>query len=51
MKVISSYIAKFDLTTKSFSKVLEVEGESVETIKFNKENGEFYFVTSKGVSG
>ncbi|MCM3710141.1 S9 family peptidase [Sporosarcina luteola] len=44
-----TYIAKFDLTTKSFSKVLEVEGESVQTIKFNKENGEFYFITSKGV--
>ena len=45
-----SYIAKFDLTTKSFSKVLEVEGESVQTIKFNKDKGEFYFITSKGVS-
>ncbi|WP_339249339.1 S9 family peptidase [Sporosarcina sp. FSL W8-0480] len=45
-----SYIAKFDLTTKEFSKVHEVEGESVQTIKFNKDNGEFYFVTSKGVT-
>lgn len=45
----SSYIAKFDLTTKTFSKVLEVEGESVQTIKFNKDKGEFYFITSKGV--
>ncbi|WP_262177732.1 alpha/beta hydrolase family protein [Saccharococcus sp. Marseille-Q5394] len=44
-----TYIAKFDLMTKSFSKVLEVEGESVQTIKFNKDNGEFYFITSKGV--
>lgn len=44
-----TYIAKFDLSTKSFSKVLEVEGESVQTIKFNKDNGEFYFITSKGV--
>ncbi|MFC5602245.1 alpha/beta fold hydrolase [Sporosarcina koreensis] len=45
-----TYIAKFDLSTKSFSKVLEVEGESVQTIKFNKDNGEFYFITSKGVA-
>lgn len=45
-----SYVAKFDITTKEFSKVLEVEGESVQTIKFNKAKGEFYFVTSKGVT-
>ena len=45
-----SYIAKFDLTTKSFSKVVEVEGESVQTIKWNKETGDIYFLTIKGVA-
>ena len=44
-----SYIAKFDLTTKSFSKVMEVEGESVQTIKWNKETGVIHFLTIKGV--
>lgn len=46
----NSYIAKFDLTTKSFSKVLEVEGESVRTIKWNKETGDIHFLTIKGVA-
>ncbi|WP_252503799.1 S9 family peptidase [Sporosarcina sp. Marseille-Q4943] len=44
-----TYIAKFDVATKSFSKVLEVEGESVRTIKWNKETGDIHFLTIKGV--
>ena len=45
-----AYIGKFDLSTKTFSKVLEVEGESVQTIKWNKETGDIYFLTIKGVA-
>ncbi|OZU87487.1 S9 family peptidase [Virgibacillus indicus] len=45
-----SYIAKFDLETKEFSTCLEIENESIQTIKWDKERNEFYLVTEKGVT-
>lgn len=44
-----TYIAKYEVETKKFSKVAAVEGESVQTIKWNKEKKELFFSTSKGV--
>ncbi|MEZ7171192.1 alpha/beta fold hydrolase [Sporosarcina sp. OR05] len=44
------YIAKFELSSKTFTKVLEVEGESIQTIKWNKEKNDLYFLTTKGVT-
>lgn len=44
-----NYLAKFDLTSKRFSKVLEIENESIEAVKWDKENGQFYLITEKGV--
>lgn len=45
-----SYVAKFDLETKTFSKVVEIEGESVQAIKWDKNQKCFYLVTEKGVT-
>ncbi|MEC5425832.1 S9 family peptidase [Virgibacillus sp. C22-A2] len=45
-----SYVAKFDLDTKEFSSVVTVEKESVDTLKWDKENKAFYLVTEKGVA-
>lgn len=45
-----NYVAKFDIASKEFSKVLEIENESVETIKWNKEKSMFYLTTEKGVT-
>ncbi|WP_373894751.1 alpha/beta fold hydrolase [Virgibacillus sp. CBA3643] len=44
-----SYVAKFDLTTKEFTSALAIEGESVESLKWDKENESLYLVTEKGV--
>ena len=44
------YVAKFDVTTKTFSKVVEVDGESVQSLKWDKERQLFYIVTVKGVT-
>src|SRR5699024_8783293 len=44
-----SYLASFHLDTGEFSKVIEIKGESMHTLKWNKENKVFYFVTGKGV--
>ncbi|WOV86299.1 S9 family peptidase [Sporosarcina oncorhynchi] len=46
----NAYLAKFEIASKSFSKVLEVEGESIQTIKWNKENGDMYVLTINGVT-
>ncbi|PAV28201.1 S9 family peptidase [Virgibacillus profundi] len=45
-----SYVAKFDLKTKEFSSVLEIADESIQTIKWNKDNNKFYLLTEKGVT-
>ena len=44
------YLAKFDLKSKEFTKVLAIEGESIESLKWDKENNAFYLVTTKGVA-
>ncbi|HSI67602.1 MAG TPA: S9 family peptidase, partial [Planococcus sp. (in: firmicutes)] len=45
-----NYVAKFDIGTKQFSRVLEIDNESVESLKWNKESATFYVATEKGVS-
>ncbi|WP_100013033.1 S9 family peptidase [Lentibacillus sediminis] len=44
-----SYLAKFDLQTKTFSQVVTLENESVETVKYDKSNNQLYLGTEKGV--
>ncbi|WP_078546898.1 S9 family peptidase [Litchfieldia alkalitelluris] len=44
-----SYLAKFDITTKSFSKVLSFEQEDFQSIKYNKVRQSLYITSSKGV--
>lgn len=45
-----NYLARYDLISKTFKPVLKLDGESIETIKFNKEQNRLYLVTEKGVS-
>ncbi|SFE18365.1 Dipeptidyl aminopeptidase/acylaminoacyl peptidase [Lentibacillus persicus] len=45
-----SYIAKFDIEEQAFSEVLSVENESIEQLKFNKQQNALYFITKNGVS-
>ena len=45
-----NYVAKFDIGTKQFSRVLEIDNESVESLKWHKESATFYVATEKGVS-
>ncbi|WP_163971425.1 S9 family peptidase [Oceanobacillus halotolerans] len=44
-----SYIAKFDLASKQFSPVVNVNDESIQSLKWNKEKNAFYFITEDGV--
>jgi hypothetical protein len=44
------YLAKFDLKLKAFSKVLAFDGESIQSIKWDKDNKVFYLITVKGVT-
>lgn len=44
-----SYVAKFDLKEKQFSKVIEIEKESVTNLKWDKKNKVLYLTTEKGV--
>lgn len=44
-----SYLAKFDLTKKSFAKVLAIKGEDFIDIKYNKQQNALYLISSKGV--
>jgi dipeptidyl aminopeptidase/acylaminoacyl peptidase len=44
-----SYLAKFDLNSKEFTKIYSKEGEDFTEIKFDKERNALYLVTSKGV--
>lgn len=45
-----TYLAKYELESKTFSKVLEIDGESIESLKWHKETKAFYLITEKGVS-
>jgi len=45
-----AYVAKFDLEKKSFSKIVSIEGESIDTMKWDKTNQALYLVTTKGVA-
>lgn len=44
------YLAKFDLTSKVFSKVLAIEGESIQSINWDKGNDVLYLTAVKGVT-
>lgn len=44
-----SYVAKFNLDSKTFDKVLQIDNESIEHIEYDKENNYLYVVTEKGV--
>ncbi|SET81749.1 Dipeptidyl aminopeptidase/acylaminoacyl peptidase [Oceanobacillus limi] len=44
-----SYVAKYELETKKFTPVLEIENESVESLKWDKANKLFYLTTENGV--
>lgn len=44
-----SYLAKFDLLTRSFTKVLAIAGEELTTLKIDKERNCLYLISSKGV--
>src|SRR5699024_3057330 len=44
-----SYVAKFDLLTKTFAKVLDIENESITSLTFHKQSHAFYMTTEKGV--
>ncbi|MBT2653244.1 prolyl oligopeptidase family serine peptidase [Oceanobacillus sp. ISL-73] len=43
------YVAKFDLKSKKFEKVLALEEESLSTLKYHKESNKLYIVSEKGV--
>lgn len=45
-----AYLAMFDLETKAFSEVLEIEEESIDDVKWDKEHQAFYIITTKGVT-
>src|SRR5690606_13804077 len=45
-----NYVAKYEIDAKQFSRVLEIEEESVESLKWHKESETFYITTEKGVS-
>ncbi|WP_033543322.1 S9 family peptidase [Planococcus sp. CAU13] len=45
-----NYVAKFEIDSKQFSRVLEIDGESVESLKWHKESRTFYVATGRGVS-
>jgi len=45
-----AYIAKFDIETKAFSKVLEIENENIDDLKWDNQNNLFYLITTKGVT-
>ncbi|SEN99204.1 Dipeptidyl aminopeptidase/acylaminoacyl peptidase [Amphibacillus marinus] len=44
-----NYVAKYDLTTQTFNEVLKFAQESVEDIKYDKDQNALYLVTEKGV--
>lgn len=44
-----AYVAKYDIPTKQFTKLCEIERESVDSIKWHKDSQTIYIVTEKGV--
>ncbi len=44
-----SYIAKYNLDSNQFEKVLSIENESIEQLKYDKKHHLLYFATEKGV--
>lgn len=44
-----TYLAKYDIKQGEFSKVLEIEEESIEIVKYDKASNSLYLVTEKGV--
>jgi dipeptidyl aminopeptidase/acylaminoacyl peptidase len=44
-----SYLAKIDVESRTFSKVLQLENEDLSLLKLDKSSNTLYFVTSKGV--
>lgn len=45
-----AYLAKYDLITNKFSKVLHINEESITSLKWNKHTRKFYIITEKGVT-
>lgn len=45
-----NYVAKFKIDTKEFSRVMAIDDESVESLKWHKESETFYITTEKGVT-
>ena len=45
-----SYLAKFHLETHEFSKVLSLEKEEFDSVRFDKQTNSLYLLTSKGVN-
>ncbi|MEN2768883.1 S9 family peptidase [Ornithinibacillus xuwenensis] len=45
-----TYVAKYNLTSKSFEAVVSIDNESVNDLKYDKENNVLYLVTEKGVT-
>lgn len=44
-----SYVAMFDLHTKTFSEVLQIEDETITSLTYHKRDHKFYVTTEKGV--
>src|SRR5690625_3028986 len=44
-----AYLAKFDLNSRKFETVLQIEEESISSLKWDKDRKQFYVVTEKGV--
>nr|WP_235715015.1 S9 family peptidase [Halalkalibacter akibai] len=45
-----SYVASFDIKTKTFEPVLKMKNENVTSLKWNEQQQLFYFITEKGVT-
>ncbi|WP_328006920.1 S9 family peptidase [Heyndrickxia acidicola] len=45
-----SYLAKFDLHTHTYSKILSLDKEDVTSVQYSKANHSMYLVSSKGVN-
>ena len=45
-----AYLAKFDLNSRKFETVLQIEEESISSLKWDKDRKQFYVVTEKGVT-
>ncbi|WP_202081147.1 S9 family peptidase [Caldalkalibacillus salinus] len=45
----TSYLAKYDLQTQSFSKVIDIEGISLSTVHYDQTHQHLYLIGAKGV--